>query len=289
MPSKNEDGKTEETGTQLASRAERPIAAIGQTVVPGMSGNFGRQDLSLPIMVLTQPMSQDKGVEGRYYFPSGRAVEEMEVVVIGLIATRTAWADIAAGIDGPLCKSTDRATGLTRYPNWIMLGEREAKPLEEPVPIDCDKCRLGPSAQTFERDSDGLWCPFGYSLLLADFETAEPAIFFVKGMAFREVQSKLVSPALMRYQNTGEADPWRTTSIWTIKLVEEPGKKYYKPVITPGRALEQPHQDFYAAMSSDLIERSMKQIREDEPQTEQQEQPAAAPSDGAKQRPLPRN
>lgn len=272
---KTEPQETEEPGTDLATQATRPIANIGQSVVPGMAGNFSRQDVSLPIMTLTQPMSQDKGVEGRYYFPSGRAVERMEVVVIGLVATRTSWADIKENIDGPLCKSTDRATGLTRYPNWIMLGEREATPLEEPVPIDCDKCRLGPSAQSFERDKDGLWCPFGYSLLLADFETAEPSIFFVKGMAFREVQSKLVSPALMRYQNTGKADPWRMTSIWEIKKVEEPGKKYYKPVITPGRALEQPHQDFYAEMSSELIERSMKQIREDEPQAEQ-EQPAAA-------------
>ena len=279
MPSKSEDGKTEEAGTELATRADRPIAAIGQSIVPGMSGNFGRQDVSIPICTLTQPMSQDKGVEGRYYFPDGRAVEEMEVVVIGLVATRTAWADIAAGIDGPLCKSTDRATGLTRYPNWIMLGEREATPLEDPVPIDCDKCRLGPSAQTFERDKDGLWCPFGYSLLLADFETAEPSIFFVKGMAFREVQSKLISPALMRYQNTGKADPWRMSYIWGIKLVEEPGKKYYKPVITPGRALEQPHQDFYAEMSSELIERSMKQIREDEPQAEGGAPPSGKQSD----------
>jgi len=239
---------------------------------PAELDGFDKSDVVLPICSLMQPMSQKGGKEGTFYFPDGRELESMRVVVLHMLPTRAVWAPMSEGIGEPLCRSADRKLGWTRYPLRIMEGKAQKEPEAEPTAIQCADCRLGLTNTTFKKTDDGLWCPNGYSLLLADYETAQPFMYFVKGAAMKEVKQKIVSPIIRASQQSGKYEPWLNAYLWTSRLVQETGKKYHTPVIVQDTVLEDVHADYYAGMSAEYRPRAEAQTIEDTPPvTEEQE------------------
>jgi len=252
------------TPTALAPQPEGSTALAPLEDMTELDG-FGQSDIVIPVCSLVQPMSQGKGTPGQYGFPDGRSVAEMRVVVVHMMPTRAAWGDISEGIQEPLCRSADRKAGYSRYPERIATGATGEQPLDQGVELSCVDCPLGPTNRTFQKRADGLWCPDGYTLLLADFQTAQPFMFYVKGMAFKEVKAKIVSPTITRSRQSGQYEPWSLSYLWQIKLIEQPGKKYYVPEIMPDGELEPAHAAYYAAMYAELGSRAKAQTL-DEPE-----------------------
>ena len=262
--------------TQEIATSQHQPPAIATDGAVGLSGEFWQQDMTIPICSLVQPMSQDKGEEGRFWFPDGRSVEELGVAVLDIMATRALWAPVDSGIGAPICRSVDRKEGITNYGAFIEKGGdvmKLAAQQGDAMYVPCSDCRFGPSATSFEK-IDGLWCPYGYTLLLCDAENREAFLYFVKGAQMKSVKQRIVSPTLMRWNRTGKAEPWVTAYQLTPRLVEEKEKKrkYWVADIQPvaefgeaerqelmelamalrGRAIEQmEEEDFAAAMSGD--------------------------------------
>ena len=280
---------------EVAKRDERRAVAIPTDGADGLSGEFGQGDMAMPICSLGQPMSQGK-TEGKFSFPDGRSLDDLEVVVLDIVATRAIWAPVDSGIGAPLCRSADRRMGITLYSTFIEHGKREdiekltPEGAEDEQYIVCADCRFGPSAMNFEK-VDGLWCPNGYTLLMLDVRTDEPFLYFVKGMQMKSVKQRIVSPALVRLRRTGSAMPWAVTYGWQPRIVEEKEKKrkYYVADITIGPDTSDDDRKQYAEMSVALRGRASEQTEEMPRDEAEQPQPAAAPSDGAKQRQLPRD
>ena len=89
---------------EVAKRDERRAVAIPTDGADGLSGEFGQGDMAMPICSLGQPMSQGK-TEGKFSFPDGRSLDDLEGVVLDIGATRAIWAPVDSGIGSPLCRS----------------------------------------------------------------------------------------------------------------------------------------------------------------------------------------
>ena len=101
---------------------------------------------------------------------------------------------------------------------------------------------------------------------MADFQKAQPFLYYVKGAAFKEIRAKIVSPTIARdKQYGGRYDPWYRSYTWTTRHVQEPGKKYHAPIVTPDAELEPEHAAFYAAMYQQLRGRAAAQTIDDVP------------------------
>jgi hypothetical protein len=259
------EAKTEETAV-----VPRDNGAGGLTVpsagAAGLSGEFGQSDITLPICSLVQPMSQEKGDEGRFWFPDGRSLDGMTTVVLDIVATRALWAPIGEGMNGPLCRSGNRKEGLTNFPGRVLEGDLppNMKP-EEQAYIPCETCPHFADATTFEAGDKSPRCRYGYTLLMYETEQEFPFLFFVKGMAVKPVKMRIVSPALMRYKRAGLAEPWANGFEWTAHKVEQPGRKYWVPDIAPLDAFDADGRAYYAALSAELSGRASAQSFEDEP------------------------
>ena len=256
------------TNQQVAKRDEQRSVAIPTDGADGLSGDFGQQDMTMPICSMGQPMSQGKA-EGKFSFPDGRSLDDLEVVVLDIVATRAIWAPVDSSIGAPLCRSADRKMGITLYPTFIEQGE--LKDVEKLNPesaeseqyIVCADCRFGPTAASFEK-VDGLWCPNGYTLLMLDVRTDEPFLYFVKGTQMKSVKQRIVSPALVRFRRTGAAMPWAATYQWKPRIVEEKEKKrkYWVADITVGEDTSDANRERYAEMSLALRGRASEQTEE---------------------------
>ncbi len=261
----NKDGTT----MAVAQRASAALA-LPTDGVAGLTGSFGKGDITIPICSLAQLMSQNKGEAGKFYFPDGRSLDMMQTVVLDIVATRAMWAPISESLEGPLCKSADRVYGIPLDAARVLEGE-VLPGYQEGDPIPCARCPHYGDAETFTEDKTRLLCRNGYTLLMVDFETDAPFLFFVKGSAVKPVKQRIVSPALMRFKRTGKAEPWAQVYDWTAKLVEQPGKKFYTPEIMPSTELDDAAKDYYAAMSADLRGRAGAQTIETPESLGQQE------------------
>lgn len=238
--------------------ATRPTG--GPLAIPegttGLSGEFGQQDMSIPICSLVQPMSQDKGEEGHFWFPDGRSLKRMEIIVLDIVATRALWRPIEENSDGPLCRSADRKVGLTDDPDRVM-GDMAADKYDEgSVELDCIACPHYEDFNIFER---GQFCRLGYTLLCHERVEDIPFLYFVKGVAVKPVKQRIVGPALQRVQRGKLATPWMVPFQWTAKLIEVPGQKYWMPEILPLEPLEESAANYYAEMSLDMSGRASAQ------------------------------
>ena len=265
------------TPTKQVAKRDNGALAIPDDQT-GLSGEFGRADIVMPVCSLAQPMSQDKGNEGRFWFPDGRSLETMETVVLNVLATRTLWGPIDSGIGAPLCRSVDRKMGITSYASFV----EAPGPMEESdqTYVPCSDCRFHNTATNFEK-IDGLWCPYGYTLLMVDVELGEPFIYFIKGMQTRAVRQRIVSPILMRFQQTGKVTPWANRFTWTPRLVEEKEKKrkYWVADIQASEPISDDDQDFYRELSASLrgaAERTMEEEPEPPADTGKQAEMAEA-------------
>jgi hypothetical protein len=268
------------TTKQVTKQENGQAVAIPTDGADGLSGEFGEQDVTIPVCSLTQPMSQDRGPEGTFYFPDGRnsskeiGEDALDVAVLDIVATRTLWGPVDSGIGAPVCRSGDRKMGLTNYPEFVSEAAdlMEVLPHDDPTYVVCSECRFGPSAADFEK-IDGMWCPFGYTLLMANVETGEPFLYFIKGSQMKTVKKVIVSPTLMRWNQTGAARPWLTHYRWTPRHVQEKEKKrnYWVADITAVGEFEEKSQEKYAALSAKHRGRASEQTFEAEPA----EQPAA--------------
>jgi hypothetical protein len=227
----------------------------------------------MPVCSLVQPMSQDKGEEGKFWFADGTALDSMKTVVLEIVATRALWAPVDSGLGAPICRSADRRMGMTLYRSFI---EDSGDPMklheEDQAYIPCPDCRFFETARSFEKVDD-LWCPFGYTLLMVHAETDEPFLYFVKGMQMKPVKQRIVSPALLRIKKTGKATPYANVQEWRARLVEEKEKKrkYWVADIMSGDALSDAEQESYREMSISLRGRAAEQIEEAAAEEGQQE------------------
>ncbi len=230
----------------------------------------------MPICSISQPMSQDKGEEGHFWFPDGTAVKSMNTVVLDIVATRALWAPVDSGLGAPICRSADRRMGITLYPSFV---EKGGDPMElreeEEAYIPCPDCRFGETATKFDK-VEGLWCPFGYTLLMVCAETDEPFLYFVKGMQMKPVKQRIVSPAIVRRNRTGNPAPYTNLLAWTVRLVEEKEKKrkYWVADIAAGKTFSDAEQGSYHEMALNLRGRAAAQT-EELPPDEEGQQPLA--------------
>lgn len=233
-------------GTALM-QAEVATTERRDLVIPdgsvGLSGSFDQDDMTVPACTLVQPMSKEKGEPGKFWFPDGRAFDNLSVVVLKIAATRTLMGDLEAD-EGVLCKSNDRTIGYTEVPLRVVGSEATA---EGPMYIPCIECPHFEDNQ-FER---GELCKKGYTLLC--YETTEnfPFIFYARGAAVSRVRNRIASPALARFQQTGAASPWRFSYEWKPLLITK-NFKYWVPEILISGELDEDDQARYAAMSRQL-------------------------------------
>src|SRR3990167_4536996 len=107
--------------TALTERPEHGLALPSDGV--GMSGEFDRDDVLLPTCTLVQPTSKStKGEQGKFCFQDGQMLDEMQIVVLRIAATRSLWEDMATGGtgEGPVCRSDDRKVGYTERPSLVL-------------------------------------------------------------------------------------------------------------------------------------------------------------------------
>ncbi len=265
--------------TKASTQVEKPQDNGRELVVPdgggGLSGEMGPQDFIVPTCSLVQPMSsQDKGDRGKFYFSEGMALDELNVAVLRIAFTRTMWSDIdedIQGLNGPICKSTDRQVGLTNLPEFVE-GEsvlREVVPHEDKAEHACGTCRFKETAN-FGVEVDGLRCRWTYTLLMVDIETRDPFLYFVHGMQMRPVLRQIINPAIKRAKKTGKAQPWLTPYNWKPRFVEE--KRNWTVDITTGEQFGEDDLKEFAAMSAELRSHA-EQASQDEPAEEPEQAP----------------
>ena len=258
------------TTTDVATREPGGAVVPANADIPGLSGEFGRGDISIPICSISQNMSQDKGEAGMFAFPDGSSFEELEVVVLDVVATRALWTPIDdETVEGPLCRSTDRVLGMTDYPLRVVGDKAEELGVvdsEETTVLTCETCPHFKDAVTFTKPtSDGpapLMCRNGYTLLMYEDNMEEVILFFVKGSAVSPVKKKIVSPALRRYRKNGQAMPWANAFTWKVTHKIEGKKNWYQPDIMPGEPFDNEKLDFYEDMARSLSGRAQ---QSDEP------------------------
>ena len=242
--------------TELTPVDETPTAVAEYTGPSGFAGEPDASDKIIPVCSLVQPMSQDKGEAGRYSFPSGESLIGLDAVVLQIGFTRALWLPIEEQPTGPLCNSNDRLLGRTsdaaRVTGSSALGS------EEEMYLPCAECRYKPTAKSFEK-IDGLWCPFSYTLLMYERHLGLPFLYFIKGTATSVIKKAIVSPALYHRDDTGRDEPWLKPYFWTIKLIEQPGRKYYSPVIEAGEDFTDEEVERYAAMCGALSSQAAEQ------------------------------
>lgn len=224
----------------------------------GMSGSFDEGDIKLPSCRLLQPMSQaEGGTQGHYWFDQeGRDVESFEAVVLNIIGTAAMWKPIGEGDGkGPVCKSIDRVMGLTSEPSLVLKDPDKVD--GEPIYIQCSLCPRRADWEVLR--SSPMHCSKGFTLLMCEVETREPFLYYVKGTQFSPVRDRIVSPALLRRKRYGNAQPWLTPFTWTTRIVEQPGKKYFVPVIVAGKPFDAEERDFFAGLSVQLAGRAEEQ------------------------------
>src|SRR3989304_4308962 len=166
MPAK----KGEQDTTAVATRRDGAVT-LPEEGAAGLSGEFGQSDITLPVCSLSQPMSQDRGKEGTFWFPDGRRVEGLEGAVRNTVGTRGRWADVTEGISGPLCRSADRREGYTERAEEVLGGNNEGS-----MYIPCEACPHFRDNETFE--SGSMRCRNGYTLLLYDTQVEAPFLYF---------------------------------------------------------------------------------------------------------------
>lgn len=242
--------------TDLTTKDSAAIVERG-AALPGLSGEFGQQDIVLPVCSLAQPMSQDKGEAGRYSFPDGSSLEQLDVVVLDIVATRALWAPIDdETVDGPLCRSADRVMGLTSHAKRVT-GDKGAGDGEQY--IVCKECPHFADATTFTKENTDPMCRFGYTLLMYERELDTPFLFFVKGSAVKPVKQRIVSPALQRYQRGEPPRPWLTPFLWSVTHKIDGKKNWYQPDITPQEPFTDKEALGWAEMSVSLSGRAAEQ------------------------------
>ena len=243
--------KTDASDEKALAPGEETPAAVAEYAPPqGIVGELDKSDRVIPVCSLVQPMSQDKGVEGRYSFPSGVSVESLNAVVLQIRATRALWLPIDEKPDGPLCGSNDRVMGRTSDAGRVM-GDPSLN--GEDMYLPCNECRFEQTADLFEK-IDSLWCPKGYTLLMYEQDLELPFLYYVKGTAVKPVKRRIVSPALERNE-----PPWTRPLSWTIKLVQETGRKYYTPVIEVGDKFAEDDVNHYAMLCAELSSQAAEQ------------------------------
>jgi hypothetical protein len=246
MTKQTQDKTAEAPTTALAPTNGANLPALsGQP--DGMSGAFDQGDLKLPTCSLVQPMSQDRGAAGGFWFDQeGRNAETFTAVVLNIIGTAAMWEPIGSETKGPVCKSIDRVMGLTNKPSVVLSKAMEDNPLY----LECARC---PHHADWEIMKSGpLHCGKGFTLLMCDTETQEPFLYYVKGTQFSPVRDRIVSPALIRRKRYGNAEPWLTPFTWGAREVVQPGKKYWVPVITMEKPLDAEQRAFYADLSAQM-------------------------------------
>lgn len=242
--------------TDLTTTDRHDLVTAGDA--EGLSGAFGQEDLSLPVLSLVQPMSQDKGEAGTFSLPDGRNFADLHVVVLELAATRAMWAPMGEGDGRPICRSGDRKTGFSEKPNIVY----NDSTMSEPMEIVCETC---PHFADDQFSRDDYLCKMGYTLLCYETEQMFPFVFFAKGAAVKAVKQRIVSPALMNYQQTGQATPWRFEYHWQPKLVQSEFKYYVPDIRIEGPELDEDRQAHYASMARSYRGRASQQTVEDEP------------------------
>ena len=253
---KYEDPEKATTAVATTTNGERALALPGQP--DGMSGAFDQGDFKLPTCSLVQPTSQEKGEPGRYWFDQeGQSRETFTAVVLNIIGTATMWEPIGPDTKGPICKSTDRVMGLTNKPSVVLGKEME----DSGMYIECARC---PHHADWEiMKSEPLKCGKGFTLLMCDAETNEAFLYYVKSTAFGPVRDRIVSPALIRRKQYGNAEPWLTPFTFTARDASRPGKKYWVPVITMEKPLDAEQRAFYAGLSAQMASKAELQAIEE--------------------------
>lgn len=256
--------------TDVTTRDSGGAIVPADANVPGLSGEFGRGDIQIPICSISQNMSQDKGEPGMYAFPDGSSFDELDVVVIDVVATRALWTPIDdETVEGPLCRSADRVYGATDFPLRVVGDKAEELNVTdiEGFVLTCGTCPHFEDATTFTKpNADGpapLMCRNGYTLLMFERTLEEVILFFVKGSAVSPVKQKIVSPALRRYRKIGQAMPWANAFTWRIQQKVDGKKNWFQPDITPNEPFGNAELDHYEEMAADLAGRAS---QSDEPQ-----------------------
>ena len=242
MAKTKEDGSTALAPTSNSERALAIPESGG-----GLSGAFDQGDLKLPTCSLVQPMSQDRGAAGRFWFDQeGRSEETFTAIVLNIIGTAAMWEPISAETRGPVCKSVDRVMGITNKPSVVLGTAME----DSGMYIECARC---PHHADWEVMKSGpMHCSKGFTLLMCDTEMQQPFLYYVKGTQFSPVRDRIVSPALLRRKRYGNAEPWLTPFTWSAREVVQPGKKYWVPIITMQQPLGDEARAFYADLSAHL-------------------------------------
>jgi len=254
--------------TELATQDDQRAVTEYREPPAGLSGEFDQSDIVLPVCSLTQPMSKDKGQEGHFWFPDGTALDKMEVAVLDIIATRGLWATVESGL-GLLCKSIDRMSGTAARPDLVLNDPDQGT---DQMAIICSQC------PHYEDDKNWVkgGCRFGYTLLCWDVSRETPFLYFVKGTGVKPVKQRIVSPVLIRYRQTGIAEPWRTVFSFEPQKVQDAKYKYYVPAIAPVYEADDEARAIYAEKSAELRSRAARQSYEDEQVDDDAEQASFA-------------
>lgn len=243
--------KTEETAPAVVEETEEKALTTG--VREGLSGQFGDEDIALPLCSLVQPTSKDKGADGNYWFPDGQSYPDLMAVVLEIAATRTLWAEVESG-EGIICRSPDRQFGYTEKPGLVA---DTNEPDEPKFPV-CEDCPHFADDQ-FAR---GVLCKKGYTMLLYEIERDFPFLFFAKGTAVKPIKQRIVSPTLVRFNQTGKATPWKYAYRWGVRTVQD-NFKYHVPDIYIDRELTEEEQAGFAERAGKLRGRAGRQTMEE--------------------------
>ncbi len=217
----------------------------------GVSGEMDANDLVTPICSIVQPSSgSERGDDGNFWFSDGKAVAQMEIVVLEIAGTRTLWAPKSEGQNTPACRSANRKEGITTEASKI-LGAKAAKDQGmqdgDTVYLPCDLC---PHYKDDPFGSADWLCKPGYTLLLHNQDG--PFLFFVKGTAVPPIQRAIVSPALRRIQQKQPAAPWQTLHQFSLRLTENDKGKFWVPQIAAMRVLDPDEALEYRELSMSL-------------------------------------
>jgi len=233
----------------------------------GLSGEFDRGDLVLPICSIVQPTSKsEKGEAGMFSWNSGRQAESFQAVTLNIVGTRAMWSPVGKDPEGMVCRSGDRRNGYTKYPSLVFGAdaayEKGYGDIEDDgVIVPCELC---PHQQDDQFSSADYLCKKGYTLLLYDTAEGEAFLFFVKGKAMSTVTKRIVSPALFRVQRKEPPAPWRTPFFWETFKNETKKGKFWTPNISPLPPLADEDAARYEAMAYDLSDRAAAQTLEDD-------------------------
>ena len=222
--------------------------------MPGLSGEASQSDVVMPVCSLVQAQSQDKGEEGKFWFPDGTVLTEMNAVVLNIIFTRTLWASLESEL-GILCKSGDRRMGIANHPQ-IVLDDASAAEGQQYIP--CSECPRQKDEENWVKDG----CRFGFTLLMWEKNLAFPFLYFVKGTHVLPVKRAIVSPAIMRATTTGKADPWASVYQWKPRQVQKKFK-FWVPEIVAVEEVSEGDQARYEQRSLEMSDRAKAQIEED--------------------------